>query len=129
MDADSGTTTVAPDGRRAVLSTKEYDFQAKKFDETLWMVDLDKAAALGDDALRKHEHLTPLVSGSASAPCWSPCGEWIAFLSDREDGNDDKNKAKTAVWLLPAPSIYLFDPLYLFIYEARTWLRRPPCTH
>ena len=38
-----------------MLSTKEYDFQAKKFDETLWMVDLDKAAALGDDALRKHE--------------------------------------------------------------------------
>ena len=29
-------------------------------------------------------------------------GEWIAFLSDREDGKDDKNKAKTAVWLLPA---------------------------
>ena len=57
---------------------------------------------LGDDALRKHEHLTPLVSGSASTPCWSPCGEWIAFLSDRDDGNDDKNKAKTAVWLLPA---------------------------
>ena len=97
-----GEAVVAPDGKRAVLSTKEYDFKAKKFDETLWMVDLDKAAALGDDALRKHEHLTPLVSGSASAPCWSPCGEWIAFLSDREDGKDDKNKAKTAVWLLPA---------------------------
>ena len=58
-----GEAVVAPDGRRAVLSTKEYDFKAKKFDETLWMVDLDKAAALGDDALRKHEpvsytHLT-----------------------------------------------------------------------
>jgi len=97
-----GEAVVAPDGTRAVLATKVYDFKEKTFDETLWMVDLEKAATLGDGELKKHAHLTPLISGSASSPCWSPCGEWVAFLSDRKGADDDDKPAKTGVWLLPA---------------------------
>ena len=51
-----------------------------------------------------HAHLTQLTAGSqhafssASDPQWSPCGKYVAFLSDR---GGDKTSG-SAVWIAPA---------------------------
>lgn len=94
-----GASTVSPDGSLAAFEVREYDSVAKKFDAQLWLADLSAAATMADGALAAHEHLTLLMSGkqrdfsSANTPQFSPCGEFIAFLSDRGD--------HSAVWLLP----------------------------
>ena len=78
-----GAAVVSPDGSEAVLHSKVYNWDAKKFSETLWLVDVTEANAT---ALIEHAHLKPLVKGSqhnfatANTPQWSPCGKFIAFL-------------------------------------------------
>ncbi|KAH8044869.1 serine-type peptidase [Aureococcus anophagefferens] len=52
-----GGAVVSPDGTQAVLHSKVYDFDAKKFDETLWLVDVAETSGA---ALAAHAHLTPL---------------------------------------------------------------------
>ena len=96
-----GACEVSPDGSKAILATREYDFEAKKFDESLWLVDLARASTLDDAALRAHAHIQPLIKGSASSARWSPCGDWIAFLSDRDGDKDDEKMGKVAIWTLP----------------------------
>ena len=94
-----GGAVVSPDGTQAVLHSKVYDFDAKKFDETLWLVDVAETSGA---ALAAHAHLTPLVKGSqhafasANSPQWSPCGKFVAFLSNR-----GKEGEKTSVWTVP----------------------------
>ena len=81
-----------------------YSWAEKKFDNQLWIADLATAATLTDEELTAHAHLTQLTAGSqhafssASDPQWSPCGKYIAFLSDR--GGDKTNGS--AVWIAPA---------------------------
>lgn len=93
-----GSASISPDGTLAAFEVKQYDFEAKKQNEQLWLADLTKAAS-GDDS---SAYLQKLTSGSqygwtsANTPKFSPCGNYIAFLSNR--GNDEK---KTSVWMLP----------------------------
>jgi dipeptidyl aminopeptidase/acylaminoacyl peptidase len=95
-----GSATVSPDGILAVFEVKEYDFAEKKFDQQLWLMDLAAAETASDEELREHKHLTLLTSGaqqkftSVSSPVFSPCGQFVAFLSDRTNET-------TAVWAIP----------------------------
>jgi len=97
-----GAAVVSPDGTSAVFSVSEYDFDAKKSNQQLWMADLARAATLDDDAMRKDEHLRKIAEGkqhnwaSISSPQFSPCGNQLIFLSNR--ASKDK---KTAVWGMP----------------------------
>ena len=99
-----GGAVTSPDGTAAVFSVRQYSWTDKKFDNQLWIADLAAASALSDEERIAHAHLTLLTAGSqheftsASDPQWSPCGKYVAFLSDR--GGDKTNG--TAVWVAPA---------------------------
>ena len=99
-----GGAVVSPDGTMAVFEVRQYDWDAKKFDAQLWTVDLVQAGSMSEEELQSRSHLTQLTAGSqhdfssASNPQWSPCGQYVAFLSDRAK---DKTNG-TAVWIMPA---------------------------
>eukprot|EP00592_Proboscia_alata_P017715 CAMPEP_0194400124 /NCGR_PEP_ID=MMETSP0174-20130528/127035_1 /TAXON_ID=216777 /ORGANISM="Proboscia alata, Strain PI-D3" /LENGTH=817 /DNA_ID=CAMNT_0039196597 /DNA_START=77 /DNA_END=2530 /DNA_ORIENTATION=+ len=97
-----GQASLSPDGNLAVFGVKKYDFDEKKMDEQLWLADLNQMADSRDSELRSSvTHLRQLTSGSqhgwtsANSPNFSPCGNFIAFLSNRN------NHKKTCVWILP----------------------------
>jgi len=100
-----GSASVSPDGSLAAFEVREYNFEVKKFDEQLWLMDLRVAEKASPEDLRAKKHLTQLTAGSqhgwssANTPVWSPCGRFVAFLSDRSTGTDP---AKTCVWITPA---------------------------
>jgi len=92
-----GGVSISPDGTLAAFEVKKYDFDTKKFDEQLWLADLTKMSTTTDSV----SYLQKLTSGSqygwssANTPKFSPCGKYIAFLSNR------KEKKKASVWILP----------------------------
>lgn len=103
-----GQTTISPDGRRAIFEVRQYDFSHKKFDNQLWLIsDLSALSALSEESLKNHEHLQQLTSGrehgwtTANAPNFSPCGGYVAFLSNRPTGNKGGGDTKTSVWIVP----------------------------
>lgn len=101
-----GSAVVSPNGKSAVVEVQEYDFDVKKFNPQLWWADLALAATLSDDEIRSHLHLRRLTEGkehdwtSVSSPQFSPCGKFLAFLSDRPTSSEE-SEAKTSVWILP----------------------------
>ena len=96
-----GAAVVSPDGSEAVLHSKVYDWDAKKFSETLWLVDV--AAEANGTALAAHAHLKPLVKGSqhdfatANSPQWSPCGKFVAFLGGNSIHNCHENDHESQI--------------------------------
>ena len=76
-----------------------------------------------------HAHLTPLTAGSqhafssASDPQWSPCGKYVAFLSDR---GGDKTSG-SAVWIAPArgPGEARLLASFPVAVSGLEWNRRP----
>lgn len=102
-----GSAVVSPNGKNAVFHMQEYDFDKKKFNQQLWWMDLAMAATLNDDEIRQHAHLRKLTDGkqhnwaSISSPQFSPCGKHLAFLSNRPTSDENMDKKKSSVWILP----------------------------
>eukprot|EP00588_Corethron_pennatum_P000625 CAMPEP_0194295878 /NCGR_PEP_ID=MMETSP0169-20130528/54629_1 /TAXON_ID=218684 /ORGANISM="Corethron pennatum, Strain L29A3" /LENGTH=128 /DNA_ID=CAMNT_0039045167 /DNA_START=133 /DNA_END=515 /DNA_ORIENTATION=- len=69
-----GQASISPDSTLAVFEVKQYDFDAKKFDQQLWLADLETVDDTGST------HLRQITSGSqhgwtsANTPKFSPCG-------------------------------------------------------
>ena len=96
---DIRTVRMAPDGRGVVIETSRADWDANRFRTDLWLYRDDE-----------HGHLVQLTqSGHDHGPDWSPDGQWIAFLSDRETAapaeksdKSDKSEKPDQVWVIPA---------------------------
>ncbi|MFO7942238.1 MAG: S9 family peptidase [Bacillota bacterium] len=72
-----GDPRVSPDGSRVVYCLQERDLEADEVRSNLWLVDLDGSSP---------RRLTT-AKAKDTAPRWSPDGERIAFLSDRDGDN------------------------------------------
>jgi dipeptidyl aminopeptidase/acylaminoacyl peptidase len=89
---------ISPDGRAVVIETTRADWEANRFRSDLWLFREDGSM------------LTPLTtSGHDSEPEWSPDGNWIAFLSDRNpagetpadaDGAKEKAEKTSQVYVI-----------------------------
>ena len=97
-----GDVDVSPDGRLAVFKIRDYDFDEKRYNNQLWLADLEAAGSMSELELRGHSHLQQLTRGwtTVDSPNFSPCGNYVAFLSDRPTGGGGGIK-KQAVWILP----------------------------
>jgi dipeptidyl aminopeptidase/acylaminoacyl peptidase len=82
---------LSPDGKRAAYLVSQNDFDKSLVVTHLWWVDTQT---------RQTRRLTQTEEG-ASAPRWSPDGQWLAFLSARSSGEETPAKRKKQVWLLP----------------------------
>ena len=73
---------LSPDGNSLVIGTERADWDRQIFRDDLWLYRENGAGS----------KLIPLTkSGHDTAPKWSPDGRWIAFLSDRQVGEDSKD--------------------------------------
>ncbi len=67
---------IAPDGNAVTFVTERADWEKDRFRDDLWLYRTNSGTLL------------PLTqSGHDTSPQWSPDGQWIAFLSDRNDEN------------------------------------------
>jgi dipeptidyl aminopeptidase/acylaminoacyl peptidase len=76
---------ISPDGRRVACVVRRMSREADSYRCAIWV-----AAADGGDPVQ-----FTFGAGQDRAPCWSPDGQWLAFLSDRAG-------EKAQLWLLPA---------------------------
>jgi len=77
---------VSPDGRWVAYTVRTPDPKEDKRTSDIWMTSMD-----GKESTR----LTSRKEGE-SAPRWSPDGRFLAFLSSRDDANEESQ-----LWLLP----------------------------
>jgi dipeptidyl aminopeptidase/acylaminoacyl peptidase len=82
----------SPDGHAVAIETSQADWVANRFRTDLWLYRDDGAGSLAPLTHSGHDH----------DPEWSPDGRWIAFLSDRESGADEKSEKPDQVWAIPA---------------------------
>ena len=84
---------LSPDGLRVAFVVTTIDERSHAYRSAIWRMPVD-----GGEAVR-------LVSGpyNAQSPAWSPDGQWLAFVTDREGEGQDKQhgKGKSQVWILP----------------------------
>jgi dipeptidyl aminopeptidase/acylaminoacyl peptidase len=97
----AGSLAVAPDGRAVAYLKRETDWKNNEFVWQLWLVDAQR-------------HDVQLTRGrkSIGAPQFSPDGQWLAFVTERDsnalepyaekkEGDKDPAKpAKSQLWLL-----------------------------
>lgn len=80
-----GAAAVSADGL-AVFAAKTYDFEAGKYDEQLYLIDIAAALACSESERHTHGHVTRLTGTKHkknNTPQLSPDGAHVAFLSDR----------------------------------------------
>jgi dipeptidyl aminopeptidase/acylaminoacyl peptidase len=88
---------ISPDGQRVAFVVTTIDERKHEYRSSIWV-----APTAGGEARR-------FTGGTANAhsPCWSPDGQWLAFVSDREgelsskDAQEQKKQGKGQIWLIP----------------------------
>lgn len=85
---------IAPEGQRIVWVRRKANFDEDRFETDLFLSYLNRKDA---DGFPLTVQLTR--SGNNRAPRWSPDGRYLAFLSSRKSGNDDKAQG-SQIWLL-----------------------------
>ena len=70
----AGDLQASPDGKRIAYVRTGYDIMTDDARRSVWLVDVASGAQ------------TPLVSGSASSPRWSPDGGRMAYVTSEEGG-------------------------------------------
>jgi dipeptidyl aminopeptidase/acylaminoacyl peptidase len=78
---------LSPDGRWIAYTVSRHDLQSDTTVSELWRTGFDGVGST---------RLTVGGDASSYAPQWSPDGRWLAFLSDRGDGDSAQ------VWVLPS---------------------------
>ena len=93
--------SVSPDGNSVIVATERADWEQQIFRKDLWLY----RVANRDLSSANLVQLTQ--SGHDSSAQWSPDGEWIAFLSERKNGDakdadtgDDKTKEVSQLFLI-----------------------------
>ncbi len=66
---------ISPDGNHILFQTNAVDWEKNRYDTEIWLSKNSKSPF----------QLTNNLDGSSTNPKWSPDGEWIAFLSKREE--------------------------------------------
>ena len=91
-----GDVQVAPDNVRVVYGVSETDWDDNAVVQHLYVT------RIGAEIEPRQITRGP---GSETAPRWSPDGQWLAFLSSREDDGEDyddgDDEPKQQIWLLP----------------------------
>ena len=91
-----GEVQVAPDSERIVYGVSETNWDDNAVTQHLFVL------KVGSEAEPRQ---VTRGGGNETEPRWSPDGNWLAFLSDRDDeGGADYNESddpKAQVWLLP----------------------------
>jgi dipeptidyl aminopeptidase/acylaminoacyl peptidase len=90
---------ISPDGQRIAFVVTTIDEHEHEYRSTIWMVSSD-----GGEARR-----FTMGASNTINPSWSPDGRWLAFVSEREGEQSDKDdkekkkngKGKSQVWLIP----------------------------
>ncbi len=85
---------ISPEGQRLVWVRRKANFDADRFETDLFLTYLDRQ---GPNGLPLTVQLTR--SGDGRTPRWNPNGRYIAFLSSRKTGDNDKAQGNQ-IWLL-----------------------------
>jgi dipeptidyl aminopeptidase/acylaminoacyl peptidase len=90
---------ISPDGQRVAFVVTTIDERKHEYRSSIWV-----APTAGGEARR-------FTGGTANthSPCWSPDGQWLAFVTDRtgefssKDTQEQKKqgKEKPQIWLIP----------------------------
>ena len=85
---------VSPDGRRIAFVQTRLNAETDDYRSNIWIVPAAGGEPARFTAGEKHD----------TSPRWSPDGRWLAFLSNRSSGGEQKKnkKEKNQIWLLPS---------------------------
>jgi len=93
-----GSPEVHPNGN-IVFSAKKWDFDESKWEEHLYLTTTKLALETSEADRQSHKHITQLTKSRGhnknNSPQFSPCGKYVAFLSNRTADNT------TQIFIIP----------------------------